>query len=78
MGQGHTYTGWLYVTAPLEVAYASLIGSDGQLTEIVHKSVTHRDMAVWLEDAGYRQIVCTSHIPSIAGLYKPEQVATEV
>ncbi len=69
--QGYGTLGWLYVYETAEQVCASLVGVERCVTEQIKRTATPGEMARWLHDQGYTQVICTTTTPDVFGLYKP-------
>jgi hypothetical protein len=69
--QGYGMLGWLYVYDTTEQVCASLVGVERCVTEQIKRTATPDEMAGWLHERGYTQVICTTASPGVFGLYKP-------
>ncbi len=65
--------GWLYVYKASEQTCASLVGTERCITEPIKRTTLTTEMAKWLQEQGYMQVVCTTIRPGIFGLYQPPE-----
>lgn len=62
---------WLYVFAAAEEVCASPVGVERCVMEQIKRAATPGEMAKWLHERGYTQVICTTTTPGVFGLYKP-------
>jgi hypothetical protein len=52
---------------------ASLVGTERCITEPIKRTTLTTEMAKWLQEQGYMQVVCITTGPDIFGLYQPPE-----
>ncbi len=62
---------WLYVFAVAEEVCASPVGVERCVMQQIKRTATPEEMARWLHERGYAQVICTTTTPGVFGLYKP-------
>jgi hypothetical protein len=65
--------GWLYVYKASEQICAALVGTERCITEPIKRTSLTTEMAMWLQEQGYMQVVCITTRPDIFGLYQPPE-----
>jgi len=65
----HDYLGWVFVYQEGTPLCPAMIGTEQRVEEVLQRKPNTEEMALWLDIFGYQQMVQTSAISDVYGLY---------